>query len=65
MPKKYKFSITVGTEDGTCIICTETKHKSIYFAEFINYDDACDYLNKCYQIVEYKRDYGIYEKKEN
>ena len=63
MAKKYKFSITVGTEQGTCIICTETKTESIYFAEFINYDDACDYLGKCYEIVEHKADYTIYKKK--
>ena len=63
MPKKYKFSITVGTDQGTCVICTETKHKSIYFAEFINYDDACDYLNKCYRIVEERGNYTVYEKR--
>ena len=64
MPKKYKFSITVGTDHGTCVICTETKHKSIYFAEFINYEDASDYLDKCYKIVEERANYTIYEKKD-
>ena len=63
MAKKYKFSITVGTEEGTCVICTETKNKSIYFAEFINYDDACHYLDKCYEIVEERGNYTIYKKK--
>ena len=63
MSKLYKFSITTGTEEGTSIICTETKNKSIYFAEFINYDDACDYLNKCYEIVEERGNYTIYKKK--
>ena len=63
MSKLYKFSVTVGTEEGTCVICTETKNESIYFAEFINYDDACDYLNKCYEIVEERGNYTIYKKK--
>ena len=61
--KLYRFSITAGTAEGTCIICTETKTQSIYFAEFINYEDARDYLDKCFEIVEYKRDYNIYIKR--
>ena len=65
MSKLYKFSITVGTEQGTCIICTETKNKSIYFAEFVDYDEASNYLDKCFEIVDYRGNYTIYKRKEN
>tara|TARA_R100001460_G_scaffold79239_1_gene120221 strand:+ start:293 stop:490 length:198 start_codon:yes stop_codon:yes gene_type:complete len=64
MSKLYKFSITTGTEEGTSIICTETKTKSIYFAEFVDYDEACNYLNKCFEIVDYRGNYNIYKRKE-
>ena len=62
MNKLYKFSITVGTEQDTCIICEETKNQSLYFAEFSDYEEASNYLAKCFEVVEERGNYTIYKK---
>ena len=59
----YNLSITTGTENGTCIITNDVNDQSEYFAEFLNYEDACDYLDNCFELIEYKDNYCVYIKK--
>jgi len=59
----YRLSITTGTEQGTCIVSEEVLGKDIYLAEFQEYEDACDFLNKCFKKIGEGRNYNYYIKK--
>jgi len=63
--KVYKFSITTGTEQETNIICNETKNQSLFFAEFVNYQDLINYLNSCFVLIKKGIDFNYYIKKES
>ena len=60
----YRLSITAGTEQGTCIISEEVLGKDIYLAEFQEYEDACNFLNRCFKKIGMGRNYNYYIRKE-
>lgn len=60
MNKIYNFSITTGTEEGTCIISELILGKDIYFAEFTDFRDASDFLYKCFKMIGTGKDYCAY-----
>ena len=60
----YRLSITAGTEQGTCIVSEEVLGKDIYLAEFQEYEDACNFLDKCFKKIGEGRNYNYYVKEE-
>ena len=60
----YRLSITAGTEQGTCIVSEEVLGKDIYLAEFQEYEDACNFLDKCFKKIGEGRNYDYYVKEE-
>tara|TARA_R100000030_G_scaffold98242_1_gene87965 strand:- start:993 stop:1190 length:198 start_codon:yes stop_codon:yes gene_type:complete len=58
----YRLSITAGTEQGTCIVSEEVLGKDIYLAEFQEYEDANNFLNKCFKKIGEGRNYNYYVK---
>ena len=60
----YRLSITAGTEQGTCIVSEEVLGKDIYLAEFQEYEDACNFLDKCFKKIGEGRNYDYYVKQE-
>jgi len=64
MNRIYKLSITAGTEQGTCIVSDEILGKDIYLAEFQEYEDAYNFLNRCFKKIGMGRNYNYYIRKE-
>jgi len=64
MNRIYKLSITAGTEQGTCIISDEMLGKDIYLAEFQEYEDASNFLDRCFKKIGMGRNYNYYIRKE-
>tara|TARA_R100001440_G_scaffold13057_4_gene22892 strand:- start:43 stop:252 length:210 start_codon:yes stop_codon:yes gene_type:complete len=64
MNRIYKLSITAGTEQGTCIVADEILGKDVYLAEFQEYEDACNFLNRCFKKIGMGRNYNYYIRKE-
>ena len=64
MNRIYKLSITAGTEQGTCIVSDEIMGKDIYLAEFQEYEDASNFLDRCFKKIGMGRNYNYYIRKE-
>ena len=64
MNRLYRLSITTGTEQGTCIISDEMLGKDIYLAEFQEYEDASNFLDRCFKKIGMGRNYNYYIRKE-
>ncbi len=60
----YRLSITAGTEEGTCIVSDWIMGKDIWLAEFQEYEDASNFLNRCFKKIGEGRNYHYYVRKE-
>jgi len=65
MEKLYRFSITSGTENDTCIISDCINGVDSYHAEFSNIQEANFYIDNCYKQIGKYENYNYYLRKDN
>jgi len=63
MNELLKLSITHDADNDTFVIANTVLNKDMFFAEFNTFDEACNYLDKCFKKVGDGIDFNYYIKK--